>query len=146
MKPRNSRSGLVALLIAVWLLPACGVSQARVRGKEEARRFHEQYNSSQYADMYDNSAEEFKRSVTKQQWTDFCTETRKRWGQWKASDAKDGKKEESEVWLVDSGGYIVALNYTAQFELAAASETMRFAVKDGKVQLLAYTLLPLSQR
>lgn len=96
--------------------------------------------------MYDNSAEEFKKSVTKQQWTDFCTETRRRWGQWKASKGKDGEKEESEVWLVDSGGYIVTLNYATQFDLGPASETIRFADKDGKVRLLSSTLSPLSQR
>ena len=46
------------------------------------------------------------------------------------------------MYLVDTGGYLVVLNYVSQFERGTATETMRFAVMDGKASLLVYLLSP----
>jgi len=137
-------SASLVVCVAVSILPACGVYQARTIGKEEAKRFHEQFNLSRYADIYRASSPEFRKSVTEEEWIAVCTEIRKRFGQWKTWEPKD---KDSEVLLVDSGGYIVTLNYMSQFELGQANEALRFAVKDDKASLLSYNVVsPLLER
>lgn len=58
------RRAIAAVCLAACMVSACGVSQVRTIGKEQARRFHEQYNASQYDSIYNTSSPEFRSSVT----------------------------------------------------------------------------------
>ena len=131
-------SASLVVCVAGLSLPACGVYQARTIGKEEAKRFHEQFNSSRYTDIYRASSPEFRKSVTEEEWLAVCTEIRKRLGQWETWEPKN---KDSQVLLVDAGGYIVTLDYMSQFELGQANEALRFAVKNDKASLLSYNVV-----
>src|SRR5216110_3161181 len=99
---------LAVACLAICMLSACGVSRARTLGKQRAQRFHEAYNASDYDSIYNTASPEFRSTViTQERWSAFCTEMRKRCGQWRHSEPRG---RETEVLLVDSGGYIVNVN------------------------------------
>jgi hypothetical protein len=122
-------------VVAGVALVGCGVPNARRIGVDAAEHFRTLMNSERYADIYDASTVEFSSAGTKEGWLRFCADTSTRLGQWKRSDLQD-----SAVIVRDSGGYIVNLAYTSQFESGVATEQLSYVVANGTAHLRAYII------
>jgi hypothetical protein len=139
---RHTRRSLLVLLVAVAASSVCGVSEARKVAMAAAAQLHEQFNASRCDRIYDGAGAPFKRAGPREQWNAYCMGERRRLGQWKSSKPLAGQRLESDVYLVDTGGYLVVIQNVSQFELGTARETTRFAVVDGRASLLVYLLSP----
>src|SRR5215210_6821659 len=117
--PRSSRGRFVihlAILAAAVLVVGCGVRNARASGVAASEQLRELLNAERYAEIYKSATPQF-RQAPEQQWVAFCREMHRKLGQWKASPLKD-----TQVILVDSGGYMVHVIYTTDFYNGSATE------------------------
>jgi len=142
---RHTRRGLLVLLVAVVGSSACGVPEARKVAMSAAAQLHEQFNAFRCDRIYDGAGAPFQRAGPREQWNAYCMGERRRLGQWKGSKPLAGQRFESDVYLVDTGGYLVVIQNVSRFEQGTAKETMRFAVMDGRASLLVYLLSPADQ-
>jgi hypothetical protein len=120
---------------AAVLIGGCDVARARTVGVNEGARFRQLLNAEKYSEIYASASTEFRRTVTERQWIASCAETQRKLGQWKGSTLKD-----SEVILVDSGGYIVNVNYATEFATGSAIELLSFFVIEGTPSLRLYNV------
>ena len=126
---------IVATVTLATLAAGCGVARARTLGINEASRFRQLLNAEKYSEIYASASSEFKQQVSEKQWIAVCSEARHKLGDWKASAVKDTK-----VITVDSGGYIVGVEYATDFVAGQATENLSFFIHDGNISLRSYSI------
>ena len=132
---RKVCSLFIALVVTTTLISGCGVSNARAIGVSEGTRIHQLLNDEKCAEIYFSSSTEFRQVTTEQQWIAFCAGARRTLGKWKRSTVKD-----TQVILVDSGGYIVNVDYEIEFEKGPAVESVSFFIRGGRAELRSYSI------
>ncbi len=137
---RCSQTNMRVWLISLLFLSLTGITgcttvpEARKAASVSVSRFHEEFNSEQYDQIYDESDARFKGTESKKDLTVFLTSIHQKLG-------KSGNtKEENSLVYTTQGGMIVNLRYQTQFGNTLAHENFTFFVDHDHATLVGYNL------
>ena len=123
----------VVLVMATILLSvtACSSSKDLAAAEAEAKSFHETFNVGQFESLYDNGADELKKSGSRQEFLELLGAIRRKLG--KNVDSKRAG------WRVNfaTGGTSVVIDYETAFETGKATEEFVYRMVSGKPLLAA---------
>lgn len=109
-----------------------------MKGKEEAQagvsKFHSQFNERKFSQIFDDSDEEFRSTVTKEQLTELLEAVHRKLGSVKNSNQVNWK-----VQTTPSGTF-ARVTYQVDFSEGKGTEEFVFRVSDGKAQLVSYNV------
>ncbi len=131
--PKGWRRG-AAILVGGLLLGACSASQDISLAQAAATHFHEMVSAGQFAQIYEQADDSFKKTTTAEQLARFLSTIDRKLGAVKTS-ASNG-------WNVNynTSGTSVTLRYQTQFEHGTAAETFVYRFADGKSLLAGYNI------
>src|SRR5215470_349104 len=112
----RSRWKFWAFLLMVLLMPGCSANKAKKAAEAGVIAFHSQLNATQYHDIYSQASEEFQKSGTEPELTEFFAAVHKKLGQ-----VKDAKEQRFFVNF-STGGTAVTLTYQTDFDGGQATE------------------------
>jgi hypothetical protein len=136
IQTRSRRLGFgLLVLTAASVLTGCGVRQARTVAVTKAESVRELLNAHSYAEIYASASPQFQQTGSRDRWVAFCGETARKLGEWKASTLKD-----TQVIIMDSGGYLVHVVYETEFANGRAAEMISVVVHGQTIALVGYNL------
>ncbi len=122
------------LSLAVVMLTACSGSSDIALAERAVESFHQQMNAQQFEVIYDEAAEEFQKSDSKEQIVNFLRIVTTKLG-----DVSSAKKVSWDVNFALSQT-TVALGYATQFKEEVAREQFVYRVKDSQAKLVSYSV------
>ncbi|MBV9958741.1 MAG: hypothetical protein JO360_09985 [Acidobacteria bacterium] len=125
---------LKAFFIAMSLMAISSCSFTRGKGLAEAAvaQFHQQNNSGQFREIYNQADEEFKKTGDEAGAVKFFEAMRRKLG--------TVKQANQTGWYVQATprGTLVTLNYVVEFSEGKGTEKFVFRVIEEKAELLSY--------
>jgi len=125
------------IIVAVIFTVGIGCSSI-MKGKELAdpavAKFHEQFNAGQYTEIYNGADDEFKRSVTPQEWDELMNAIHRKLGTIANST--------SSAWNVNTTplGTMATISCNVDFTEGKASEQFVFAISGDNAKLYNYNV------
>ena len=127
---------LRVFLMAGLLLATSSCSLTKGKGLAEAAvaHFHEQYNSGQFHEIYNQADEEFRKGATEAHFMEVLEALRRKLGTVKQSTQTG--------WNVNATpmGTMVTLSYAVEFSEGKGTEQFVFRVSGGKALLYNYNV------
>lgn len=123
-----------AFLLILLFMPGCSANNAKKAAEAGVITFHSQLNAAQYHDIYSRASEEFQKSGTEPELTDFFATVHKKLGQ-----VKDAREQRFFVNF-STGGTAVTLTYQTHFDGGQATEQFVWKVSDNKPILFNYRI------
>jgi len=122
---------IAALLLAI---SSCSFTKGKGLGEAAVAQFHEQYNSGQFYEIYNQADEDFKKSGTEANFVEMLEALRRKLGTVKQSTQTG--------WNVNATpmGTMVTLGYAVEFSEGKGTEQFVFRVSDGKALLYNYNV------
>jgi hypothetical protein len=117
------------------LAAACNPMKDVSSGETAVARFHQQYNHSQFEQIYGGSDDVFKRSSEKAEVLRFLAVVRRKLGA-EVSAKRTGFNVNTDL----TKGQSVVLTYDTKFEHGTAAETFTLHVSEGVAQLEGYNI------
>lgn len=135
MKRAITLSLLVVVVAAATF--GCGLKSAMNTADEAVPVFHEQYNASQYEQMYAESDQALKEEVTEAQFLEFCRSLKADHGN--VVRAKRTQVSANSFKGTDSFTHVSSV-YEVTFENGVQSETFRWNIVDDKALLMSWNV------
>lgn len=123
---------LVGLVALVCILCGCSMSADTTLAEQAVPKFHEQLDAGRFDATYADSANEFKKATTQQDFVAFLDAVHRKLGNTKASD-KTGWRMNYQM-----SGSFVTLAYKTTFDGGSAQEQFVFRSQDKAAALVGY--------
>jgi hypothetical protein len=122
----------VGALALVSVLCGCSMSADTAVAEQAVPKFHEELDAGRFDAIYNESADELKKTTTQQEFVAFLDAVHRKLGNTKASD-KTG-------WRVNyqTSGSFVTLGYKTTFDGGSAQEQFVFRLQDKAAVLVGY--------
>lgn len=124
------------LVILTFTLVALTASCSLTKGKEQAEhaveKFHQQLNSAQYSEIYQQSDDKFKEAVKEAEFTQLLEAVRRKLGT--VGDSKQ------TGWRVNTTpmGTVAMVGYDVEFSEGKGTEQFSFLISGEEAKLLRY--------
>jgi hypothetical protein len=125
-----------SVLLACAALTACtGMADARAQAESATDRFHQLFNSQEFAAIYQNADAAFKKAGSEPQFSDFLRPYRSRLGAFE-------RVPQTGHWLVNwsTSGTYVTITEDSVFSQGTARETFVWRIDSGGCALVRYTI------
>jgi hypothetical protein len=122
---------LVGLLVG---LAGCGYSENKTKVDDAVRVFHQQFNDSQYSEIYGASTSAFRSSGSQAGFVAYLEGVRRKIGRFKTSTPGSTKVSNT------TSGTFVSLSCNAQFDQDTAVEEFTFQIVDQRAVLQHYNI------
>ncbi|MBX2813999.1 MAG: DUF4019 domain-containing protein [Myxococcales bacterium] len=126
------RSTLLAL--TALALPGCNAKKDTLAAEKAVTKFHAQFNKEQFATMYAETHEEFKKASSEEDIIELFQAVHSKLGPVVSTEQK--------VRHVTNINFVryVKFNYETTFKEGTGTETFRFIIEDTKAKLLGYNI------
>lgn len=133
------RSLALSLLVVVVAAATfgCGLKSAINAADEAVPVFHDQYNATQYEQMYAESDEALKENVTEAQFLEFCRSLKADYGN--VVRAKPTQVSANSFKGTNSFTHVNSV-YEVTFEHGVQSETFKWNIVDDKARLMSWNV------
>lgn len=126
-------------IIVLSTLLACSPGKDLSVAQQQVDRFHEQYNSGQDRQSYDEASPLFHRSVDPQKWMKLRSEIRGKLGR-----AQSTQRQSFKEWIINRD-HMIEVVYQTTFASGVGSEKFTWQLDGANVSLVGYYItLPLS--
>jgi hypothetical protein len=124
--------GVVPFIVAVALTVACNPVEAIDASDKAVARFHDLYNSDDFATIYREATTDFQNSATEAKLVALLQAIKRKIGKVESS-----QRQGFSVNSTTSSGTTANVTYATKFERGQATETFRFRI-DGKTATLLF--------
>jgi hypothetical protein len=134
------RRAVGIMVFAAFALVACSVGSDKATAETAVARFHDDFNSGRYHEMYVAAADDFRKATTESAFVSLLANVKDRAGRYESA--------RQSSWAVNSGtsGTVVSLTYQVAFTQSSAIETFGWRMENGAAILLAYRVEPASRQ
>ena len=129
---RKVVTSFVIGIVAVFI--SCSLSKEKRTGENGVILFHEQFNSGNYHEIYQQADEAFRRASTEDSFVEYLVAVKRKMG--------SVKNTTQGVWRVDGfiTGTFASLQYQTEFSEGHAVEDFVFVIKDDTATLYRYNI------
>ncbi len=123
----------IIAVVLFFLVVGCGSTmKGKKLAESEIEKFHAQYNAKQYREIYNQTDNEFKKSVTESQWIELLAKVDRKLGAVKTSSSSN--------WNVNTktDGTFATVTCEVEFAAGKGTEEFMFRITDDKALLLNY--------
>ena len=120
------------ILVAILALTACSVSQDTTLAEQAVPKFHAQLDAGEFAHIYEQSADDLRRSATQQQFIAVLDAIHRKLGTTKTTTPLG--------WRIDyqTSGTFVTLTYDTDYSDGKAQEQFVYRLQDRQALLAGY--------
>jgi hypothetical protein len=131
---RHRTFSLIAVLLGGLLLAACSSAQDLTLAETEVGHFRQQMAAQQYAEIYAQASDDFKKTTAEEKLTRLLSAIDRRLGAVKSSDRTS--------WGVNfnTSGTTVTLKFKTTFERGTGDESFVYRIVGGKAVLAGYQI------
>jgi hypothetical protein len=131
----NKINLLIIGTIFLFLTISCSsIMKGKALGETAVEKFHNQINAKQFSEIYNQADDEFKKSVTEQQWSDLLNMVHRKLGTVTKSDQSG--------WNTNSttAGTFATITCEVEFAEGKGTEQFVFHIIDDKALLYNYNV------
>ncbi|HEX8174570.1 MAG TPA: DUF4019 domain-containing protein [Pyrinomonadaceae bacterium] len=135
MKFRTRRILALTLIPMIFATGACSLIKGRQLSESAIERFHNQFNSGQYVDIYNQTDEGFRKGSNESEMTALLSAVRRKLG--------TVKNTKQVRWNLNSttNGTMVVLAYETEFTEGKATEQFIYHVSGDRALLYRYDIM-----
>jgi opacity protein-like surface antigen len=130
------RFGKLILVLAIIVVAAssCSTRQDLAAAEREVEKFHQAYNAGRFDDIYEETAEELKKSANQEDFVAMLQTVQRKLG--KMTETK------RDNWTVNfgTGGTTVKLVYETSFAQGKGTETFNYQISGKTALLMRYDI------
>jgi len=125
---------LTFILAAILFASSCASPADTAVAERQVIQFHQQFDAASYADIYEQSAPEFKAATTADKFVALLEAVHRKLGATKSS--------EKQNWLVNfyTSGTFVTLTYKTTFAEGDGIEKFVYKKEDNEAKLIGYNI------
>lgn len=135
MKFRTGHILVLALVLMPFAAGACSMLKGKETGERAVVRFHEQFNSGQYADIYRQTDEGFRKATNESDMLALLGAVRRKLGSVKNTNQVNSKVD------ITYARTVVMLSYETEFTDGRATEHFVYYVSGGSARLYRYDIM-----
>jgi hypothetical protein len=134
---RNYSRVLTFLLLsglALAVTNSCSLAKSKEISEVAVKRFHDQFNTAKFTDIYRETDDQFKQAVSEQEFSDLLQAVQRKLG-----TVKDVK---GSSWGVNTttAGAMATLSYDVEFTEGRAAEQFVFHITGNQAKLVRYNI------
>jgi opacity protein-like surface antigen len=126
------RAIVLFIVISLFLVTSCSSSEDLAAADREVEKFHQAFDAGQFEELYDHSADDFKKASSKGEFLALLNAVRRKLGK------TTGSKRTN--WTVNfaTSGNTVAVIYETSFTSGKGTEQFVYRIAGKKVVLAGY--------
>jgi len=124
--------GFIQALVASALLAGCAPADETDLARDEAVRFHRQFDAGRFKEIYADTGPQVRREMSEAEFVTFLADMQMQLGKVAQTSATGSNVEAT------GKGKVVTLTYNTQFANGVAEETFAYTVEGGRTTLTNY--------
>ncbi len=133
MKLRNTKNLFIVLvLLSLSGLACSGIFKGKEAAQNAVETFHQRLAEQKYAEIYENLADDFKKTTTEEEANQLFEAVNRKLGKVKSASLQSWKSN-----ATTSGSYTVLI-YETEFEQDNGTENFTFAINGDQAKIAGY--------